>query len=447
MSRTVRFLHTADIHLGIPVQGFSGAAKHVEDMLREASFLAWERICDAAITCDVDFVLVAGDLYHEEARTVRAVRFFKEQVERLAEVGINVYAVYGNHDPVGKEQSILDMPENFYAFPASHGECIEVHDSSGTALARVLGVSYQRRWDSRRLHSMLRPEDGALPNIALLHTALEPGNSRYAPCSVEDLTDQEYVHYWALGHVHEPRVVRDKMPVIAYPGTPQGRHIREGGVGGCFLVELGLNKTPNMRFIPIGPLVWQEIELSTAEGDAHTLIYNISDVERLLEGKAEAFLENPMINTPVPLADHNWNPDGYLIRWVLTGRSPVHEHLIGNSDDLDLARCLDEFQYREPFLWTESIRIETGRILPGWEKMLETWPLAQKLESIADALLNDDSLRDKLQESLGEIWDLNYDPEHPKNTVLPGNREAVETIIKQAKYLVYEKLLEGGGGP
>lgn len=289
MSRPVRFLHTADIHLGTPVQGFSGAAKHVEDKLRQASFLAWERIREAALAYDVDFVLVAGDLYHEEARTIQVVRFLKEQVQRLADAQIMVYVAYGNHDPVGKQGDILDMPNNFYAFSATHPECVEVRDSNGIPLARILGVSYQARWDSRRLHAMLGPSDGTMVNIGLLHTALDPSNSNYAPCSTQELNDEDHIHYWALGHVHEPQIVRSGLPTIAYPGTPQGRHIRDGGMGGCYLVELALGKAPDIHFIPVAPLVWREIEICLEDKQ----VSNITDVERLLRAKAQDFLEIP----------------------------------------------------------------------------------------------------------------------------------------------------------
>ena len=455
MSRPVRFLHTADIHLGTPVQGFSGAAKHVEERLRQASFLAWERICDAALAHDVDFVLVGGDLYHEEARSIQAVRFLRKQVERLSKAGIGVYVVYGNHDPVNAREDILDMPDNFYAFPATHPGCVEVKDRDGIPLARIIGVSYRTRWDSRRLHALLQPPDATVVNIGLLHTALDPNDSNYAPCSIQDLVDQVPIHYWALGHVHESRIVRSELPAIVYPGTPQGRHIRDGEVGGCFLVELALGKAPDIRFIPIAPLIWKEIEVSidvSVDGTSgHGELLNITDVEQLLQAKAEEFLVYPQDHIPAPaapLASGTWSPEGYLVRWVLTGRGPVHELLMDlDNGSAHLEQCLESFQYREPFLWTESIQIETGKVLPEWESMLESWPLVQKLEVVAGNLLTDAAMRPELVRALGEIWDAKYDLEHAKDTTFPATEEVVATIVERAKRLAYEKLLEGGQLP
>ncbi|NLA57553.1 MAG: DNA repair exonuclease, partial [Firmicutes bacterium] len=375
MSASVRFLHTADLHLGIPVQGFSGASKELESRLLQASFETWRRICDAALAYDVDFVLIAGDVYHQEARSVKAARCLQEGVRRLGEAGIEVYAVYGNHDFLGERHELLDMPENFHACPADEPGVYEVKKGGVTA-ARILGVSYKSRRESRPLYSMLRPPDDAVINIGLLHTALDPQNRNYVPCSIQDLLHQQYMDYWALGHVHQPWIIRSGLPAIAFPGTPQGRHPGERGVGGCLLVELGPGKVGEIRFIPISPFVWMELDVAVDEPWENEPIGNLSDLERLLVARAEELLQGETIMPDIPLADPGWQPEGYLVRWVLTGRGPVHELLTGAEEEIDeLLYCLRDLQEREPFLWTESIQVQTGPALPQWEAMLESWPL------------------------------------------------------------------------
>jgi exonuclease SbcD len=447
MSRPVRFLHTADIHLGTPVQGFSGASRQIEAQLMEASFVAWERICDAALAYDVDFVVVAGDLYHREARSVKAARCLKEQVQRLGKAGIMVYAVYGNHDPLGDREELLDMPENFHAFPAETSTFYEVKHN-GIPLARVFGVSYRSRRESRRLSTMLSPPDNTLINIGLLHTALDSENRNYSPCSMQDLLEEKYVHYWALGHIHQSRIIRSGFPSIVFPGTPQGRHPGEVGVGGCLLVEVSLDKAPDIRFVPISPFVWQKVELSIAESSRGTAVVNISDVERLLQEKAEELLEQPLtqIDLPeIPLADTSWEPLGYLVRWVLTGRGSAHTALTESENAAEELRgCLDEFQHHKPFLWTESIQIQTGNPLPEWADMVESWPLARQLEAIAAGYLNNEEMKKGLDKALGRIWEVDYDPEHPSAHTLPATPDVMAHILKAAKQLAYEKLLEGG---
>ncbi|NLJ86438.1 MAG: DNA repair exonuclease [Firmicutes bacterium] len=447
MSRPVRFLHVADVHLGTPLQGFFDAPSHIESQLMEASFEAWRRVCDAALAYDVDCVLVAGDLYHREARSVKAARCVQEGVERLARAGIGVYVVYGNHDPLGEGEELMDMPDNFHAFSAVKPGFIEIRDESDMLLARIHGISYRSRGDSRALHTMLQPSDGGVVNIGLLHTQLDPNNPNYCPCSVGDLVNQKHIHYWALGHIHQPRIVRYEQPTVAFPGTPQGRHPKEKGVGGCLLVELALGKAPDIQFVPISPLVWKEIEVSIDDhGDE--AILTISDVERLLRARAEELWEGPSSLTSVagvPLADTSWKPEGYLVRWVLTGRGIVHDALVNpENDHSDLLRSIERLQYRKPFLWTESVQMQTGRPLPEWQDAVTSWPLARKLDDIVESILSGE-LEGELAEAMGRIWDMDYDPEHLGDDTLPATPEVVRTIVKRARQLAYEKLLEGGG--
>ncbi|HHV94777.1 MAG TPA: DNA repair exonuclease [Firmicutes bacterium] len=443
MPDSVRFLHTADLHLGIPVQGFSGASKALEKRLMEASFEAFKSICDAALAYDVDFVLIAGDLYHQEARSVRAARCLQEGLRRLDAAGIRVIAVYGNHDPLGSGRELLDMPANFHACSADEVECVEI-EQEGVTVARVLGISYKSRRESRPLYSMLNPPDDAAANIALLHTALDPKERNYVPCSVQDLLNQEKIHYWALGHVHQPRIVRCGCPTIAYPGTPQGRHPGESGVGGCLLVELSPGKAAEIQFVPISPYVWAEIEVPIDESSDDEPVVNLSDLEQLLKRKAEELLQEGVRLPDMPAARKDWQPEGYLVRWVLTGRGPVHELLSGAEEEREeLLYGLRELQGWQPFLWTESIQVRTGPSLPEWDEMLDSWPLARQLQQIAERCLSDPKMRKQLDSVLGQIWETDYDPEHPNETKLAATPEVVAAIVEQARELAYEKLLEG----
>jgi exonuclease SbcD len=84
----MRFLHTADWHLGRPFHGESlldaqaAAIDHVEAVAREHA---------------VDAVLVSGDLYDRALPPVEAVRLADEALARLSEV-CPVVVISGNHD-------------------------------------------------------------------------------------------------------------------------------------------------------------------------------------------------------------------------------------------------------------------------------------------------------------------------------------------------------------
>jgi len=85
----MRFLHTADWHVGKTLKGRSRLAEQ-EQVLRE--------IVNIARTHEVDAVLVAGDLYDTAAPTADAQKLVNRTLLGLAKDGVEVVAIAGNHD-------------------------------------------------------------------------------------------------------------------------------------------------------------------------------------------------------------------------------------------------------------------------------------------------------------------------------------------------------------
>jgi exonuclease SbcD len=84
----MRFLHTADWHLGRSFHGES---------LLAAQAAAVDFMVDAARDAEVDAVIVAGDLYDRALPPVDAVRLADEALRRLSEL-CGVVVISGNHD-------------------------------------------------------------------------------------------------------------------------------------------------------------------------------------------------------------------------------------------------------------------------------------------------------------------------------------------------------------
>jgi DNA repair protein SbcD/Mre11 len=84
----MRFLHTADWHLGRPFHGES---------LLDVQAAAVDHVAAVAREHAVDAVLVAGDLYDRALPPVDAVRLADEALARLSEI-CPVVVISGNHD-------------------------------------------------------------------------------------------------------------------------------------------------------------------------------------------------------------------------------------------------------------------------------------------------------------------------------------------------------------
>lgn len=86
----MRFIHTADLHIDSPLRGLSRYEGAPLERLRGAPRRALERLVDLAIDEQIDFLLIAGDLYDRDWQDFHTGLFVREQMVRLGRAGIPV---------------------------------------------------------------------------------------------------------------------------------------------------------------------------------------------------------------------------------------------------------------------------------------------------------------------------------------------------------------------
>lgn len=101
MLTDLTFIHAADLHLDSPFYGISHLPEPIFARIKESTFASVRHMIDAAVREHVDFILLAGDLFDEANRSLKAQLFLKKQFDRLRECGISVYVIFGNHDHLG----------------------------------------------------------------------------------------------------------------------------------------------------------------------------------------------------------------------------------------------------------------------------------------------------------------------------------------------------------
>ncbi len=448
MSKEITFIHAADIHLGSYIHSTNLSAE-LNKICAEATFEAFRNVCDVAIEYQVDFLLLAGDLYDQEAKSVEANRFFNEQCARLQKKGIEVYLIAGNHDPL-RELDLFQLPENVFLFGGDCSEIQEVVDQQGNLLARIIGQSYRKRSESRKMYSTFTPPDKTVWNIGLLHTQLAGQNNNYVPCSVTELCAQEGIDYWALGHIHQCRLIRSRDPVIAYPGIPQGRDFGEVGVGGCLLVRLGEKgyvSDINISFIPTSPIILKRIEVSI-DGEKDWEPGNLADLEDLITTRTKQLLQEDLIvSGSLPAAEVREDLcSGFIVQWVLTGRGTINQLLREQTEEVEailtenLRQRLSTFR---PFVWTDSVIIRTGNPLPDLESLQER-EIFREIKGIIDRIINDQVVQEEFINSIGQIWEWQTDHENIDEDKLQLNEEILREILQQAEDMIIEDLLVGG---
>lgn len=332
----MRFIHAADIHLDSPLKGLGFYEDMPVDIVRGASRAAFARLVDEALELEVDFMVIAGDLYDGDWKDHNTGIYFARQMGRLRNGGIPVYVLHGNHDAQSVMTSRLVLPENVHVFKANCPTTF-VLEKHNVALH---GRSFPQ---ASVTENMAAGYPAPLPghfNIGVLHTALE-GNSQhanYAPCSLQQLHASGY-QYWALGHVHEYQVYPGPVPVV-FPGNLQGRHIREQGPRGAVLVTCDDHAVQSIERLEVDVLRWRELRLDISYcEDLKAVLANIrAGLEDVL---AEQTADKPCV-----------------LRLVLEGESGLHGELVGQQPQLRADVVATMAALADGRMWLEKLRLQ-----------------------------------------------------------------------------------------
>lgn len=382
MSR-LRFVHAADLHLDSPFSGMlREAPEQIADTLHRATFDAYDNIIKLCLEKQVDALLVAGDIYDGADRSLRAQLRFVEGLKRLEGAGIRSFICYGNHDPLDGWEAGLDLPPGCVSFgPDVEGKPVFPDEPER---AMIYGISYPKRDVSENL-SLRFTETKSEFSIGLLHANV--GNNTehgsYAPCTVDDLVRTD-INYWALGHVHTRQILRERDPVVAYPGNTQGRHSNEPDSHGVYLVEVDEGGTSHLEFREVDEVRWKTFSLD---------IGGINDVQGLLsaiDNKAGSALEAS-------------GGRSVIIRIELTGRGHIHHILNQEGTDDILAQINKSYGSSKPWIWCDDISLNTASPIDR-EEVAQQDDFTGYLARLAADLRVDQDELDKLKRSLHDLY-------------------------------------------
>ncbi|MFQ7234478.1 MAG: metallophosphoesterase family protein [Enterococcus hulanensis] len=252
----MKFLHAADLHLDRSFEGLTSVPEHFQKQLAAANQKMLENIVDAALAEAVDFILLAGDTFHQNRPTLKTQRYFFQEMARLVEAKIPVFMNFGNHDFYQADRYWFAFPENIQLFDAEQVETKAFTTNAGELIA-ITSFSYQHPTIDTTMIEQF-PRKGAVDfQIGMYHGGQMP----YAPFHLTELAAKGY-DYWALGHIHVPQVL-SQNPYVIYPGTPQGHTQKETNLAGVTLVESeGNHLIP--KPISVETVRWEKQTLSLA---------------------------------------------------------------------------------------------------------------------------------------------------------------------------------------
>ena len=414
---TFKFIHCSDLHIDSPFKGFSSVENSLVEALRKSTYQAFQNIVELALKEKVEAVLIAGDIYDGAEKSLEAQLKFRHGLQKLSDKGIDTFIVHGNHDPLDGWSNSLEWPERVHIFSGAQMECLPV-ERNGVVKAHVYGISYPKRDVTENLAKKFSRGNGEGFAIGLLHSNVgsQSGHDNYAPCSMDDLIAAK-MDYWALGHIHRFRVLRESNPAVVYSGNSQARHMRESGEKGCCLITLNENADPLIQFIPVDAVryIQGEVDLSGT--------ITLEEVIHAVRSKCEYF------------SDQTKQRDVF-IDLSLKGRTQVHSEL-QRGDALQglQGEIRTYFQGRTHSIWL-NLKLDTAGIY-------DVESLREGKDFVAD-LVNLFDIEGKAEsfEDLKEVLKPAFETWQGKKYLHDLSDKEMKDFLVQAKSLCLDKLLK-----
>ncbi|MEM7826799.1 MAG: DNA repair exonuclease [Candidatus Aenigmatarchaeota archaeon] len=249
----IKFAHIADVHLGA-----------FRDLtLREMNLNAFLKAMDKCIEEDVDFIIVAGDLFDNHMPDAKILSKAVKKMREVKDRGIEIYVIYGSHDYSPIQASIIDVLHSAGLFVKLTKNFIEDKKTR----AKIAGVSALKRGEIEEDISQISFLDNNSFKIFVLHAAIEEvfPDPRLEPISLKRFKGE--VNYLACGHVHQRAINKIGNTLVAYSGSLFGYSYQDlentarGEDRGFFIVSVDDSKI-DYKFIEI-----KEAEVSILEYD------------------------------------------------------------------------------------------------------------------------------------------------------------------------------------
>ena len=211
------FVHAADLHLGYSQYGLEARRQDFDDAFKE--------LVERAIELKPDFMIIAGDLFHQPRPSNHTLENTIRSFKRLKDAGIPVLTVDGSHDsaPNTITSTILyplDSAGLIIHLPRHQGACWSKQDC-----CYVYGIpTYHNRHKTREALPKFMAENQPTPkagvaNIFVFHGAVDLPTVK-GPFEAEILPEElpSGFCYYAAGHVHERFVGKFKDGILVYSG-------------------------------------------------------------------------------------------------------------------------------------------------------------------------------------------------------------------------------------
>lgn len=321
MLKTVKFVHTADIHLGMENYGKidpkTGLNSRLGDFLR-----SFDAIINYALREKADLFIFSGDAYKNRDPSPTYERAFAERIYKLSAANIPVVLLVGNHDlpnTAGKANTldIYDALQIPNVYVSRKSEIIEIPLSLAPCrLLQIITLPWitksqfltkeeytnksQEKTDqlmiqkiSETIKYLIAKVDPQCPTILAAHATVSGavfGGERLVTLGsdviipLEILTNKK-LDYIALGHLHKHQIISQNPPVI-YPGSIERVDFGEekegrGFIAGKIKIDPASRKrTTDFKFISLPARTFLTIKVKIRDDDQNPTVTAVKEIEK-----------------------------------------------------------------------------------------------------------------------------------------------------------------------
>jgi len=217
----LKFLHTADLQIGMTAPGVGSLAKRIQDARVESL----KSILQLATAKKANFLLIAGDLFEDN----KVSKKYIQQVTALLESAkpLRVFILPGNHDYYGSN-SVYVQPE----FRSVGGHVHILSEQKPLVVSDLDLTLYPNPCFESRSTELpmlwIKKEAGTKHHVAVLHGSIPSlfggtqEEDNFFPMD-EQVLNNLGMDYIALGHSHSlnPNPELEPDSTFYYPGTPE----------------------------------------------------------------------------------------------------------------------------------------------------------------------------------------------------------------------------------
>lgn len=304
MSQAINLLHLADIHIGMENYGrldsASGLNSRVVDFLRRLS-----QVIDMALEREVDVCIFAGDAYKNQRPNPTFQREFARRIKRLADEGVPVMLLVGNHDMATVDRAassldifgVLDVPgvivaarEEVHQITCRRGQPLQVAAMPYPQRSRLLAHEQFQNMTlddldlaiGQYIHENLQDmaaqaqEQPDIPAVLTAHVSVseaKQGSEQSVMIGrdivvLKSLLANPVWDYVALGHIHKHQELNNgQHPPIVYPGSLERIDFGEEGERKGFVMASVKRGQTKWEFVPVSARPFVTIRIDVTASD------------------------------------------------------------------------------------------------------------------------------------------------------------------------------------